>query len=115
MTHRGKRSKQKQLEQKLSYNLHTTAIKYIFHTAKVDNIHAEVVNNCTFNDVLTELQSNFGTLIMHAIPDLPKGLVLIDSRGNGVFQQINLATQKWTLPNYDENQTRISNIEAARL
>ena len=90
MTHRGKRSRVKQQEKKLIYNIHVAAIKTIFHKAKVDNTKAEIINTLNTSEVINELNSTFGTLIMSAIPDLPKGIVLIDSRGNGVFQQITI-------------------------
>jgi hypothetical protein len=87
MTHRGHRSKEAQQERKLIYTTRTTAIRFIFKNAKNDPLKAEVINTLTYNQVLTEVQNHHGTIILHAIPDLPTGIILIDSKGNGVFQQ----------------------------
>jgi hypothetical protein len=87
MTHRGHRSKQAQQERKLVYSTKTTAIRFIFKNAKNDPLKAEVINTLTYTQVLTEVDKAFGTIILHAIPDLPTGVILIDSKGNGVFQQ----------------------------
>ncbi len=62
------------------------AKKIIIQNAYNDTIKHELVNRITQEEVLTQLSNKFPEIIVSAIPEIEKGLVLVNDYGHGAFQ-----------------------------
>ena len=62
--------------------------RYIFTTSYRDRDRAETVCRVDRRQILDYILSCTDCIILSDIPDVEKGLVLTDSRGNGYFQKI---------------------------
>ena len=62
--------------------------RYIFTTSYRDHNRAETVCRIDRKQILDYILSYTDHIILSDIPEIEKGLVLTDSRGNGYFQKI---------------------------
>ena len=62
--------------------------RYIFTTSYRDPRRAETVCRVSRRDLIEYAVSINSRIILSDIPDVEKGLILTDSRGNGYFQKI---------------------------
>ena len=83
--HRGKRSFKGMIGH-LTFLQRKESFRFVWVNAKVDKQRSEVVHASSFCDLRSSLFLMFGTVVAAALPELPSGLVMADSRGEGAFQ-----------------------------
>jgi hypothetical protein len=62
------------------------AKKILFAEAYNDPEKHEIVSRSTTNELLTEMGKKFDPVINCAVPDVEKGLILLNDYGHGLFQ-----------------------------